>query len=70
MYIVYGTDLWPYNQGADFELLNSLFEFGKMIKNADPDKYSYSGYGIEFDARGTFSLSDGSGLVKCNNSWS
>ena len=27
-----------------------------MSKNADPDKYSYSGYGTAFDGRRTFSL--------------
>ena len=28
------------------------------------DKYKHSGYGIGFDARGSFSLSDGSGFGK------
>ena len=32
----------------------------KLNKNADLDKYRYSGYDIEFDARAQFSLSDGS----------
>ena len=31
-----------------------------LNKNADTDKYGYSGYGIEFDARSQFSLPDGS----------
>ena len=35
-----------------------------MIKNADCDKDSYSGYGIIFDACGFFPLSHGSGLGK------
>ena len=35
-----------------------------MTKNADPDKYKNSGYGVGFDARGSFSLSDGSGFGK------
>ena len=35
-----------------------------MTKNADPDKYKNSGYGIGFDARGSFSLSDGNGFGK------
>ena len=35
-----------------------------MTKNADCDKYSYSGYGVRFDGRGSFSLSDGSGFGK------
>ena len=32
----------------------------KLNKNADPDKYKYSGYGIRFDSRSEFSLSEGS----------
>ena len=35
-----------------------------MTKNADPNKYSYSEYGIGFDTCGTFPLPDGSGLRK------
>ena len=35
-----------------------------MTKNADPDKSFYSGNGIIFDARESFSLSDGSGFGK------
>ena len=31
-----------------------LFEAVKFSKNADPDKYSYSGYGIGFDLRLSF----------------
>ena len=30
----------------------------KLTKNADPDKHSYSGYGIGFDVCGYFSLPD------------
>ena len=30
-----------------------------MTKNADIDKYEYSGYGIEFDRRSSFSFPDG-----------
>ena len=37
-----------------------LFGSVKLTKNADPDKYKYSGYGIGFDSRSEFSLSDGS----------
>ena len=32
----------------------------KLIKNADPDKYVYTGYGIGFDSRSELSLPDGS----------
>ena len=51
-------------QSADFTLRNSLFAAVKLNENADPDKYSYFGYGIEFGARGGFSLSDGSVFSK------
>ena len=37
-----------------------MFGDVKLTKNADPDKYKYSGYGIEFDSRSEFSLPDGS----------
>ena len=36
----------------------------KLAKNADPDNFKYSGYGIGADAHGSFSLSNGSGLGK------
>ena len=31
----------------------------KLTKNADTDKYQYSGYGIEFDRKGSFSFPGG-----------
>ena len=37
-----------------------MFGGVKLTENADPDKYSYSGYGIGFDIRGYHSLPDGS----------
>ena len=42
-----------------FTLGNCLFGAVELTRNADPDKYEYSGYGIEFDARSKFQLSDG-----------
>ena len=39
---------------------NCLFGSVKLTKNDNPDKYKYSGYGIGFDSREEFSLSDGS----------
>ena len=47
-------------------ILTGIFLFGaiKLAKNADPDKYKHSGYGIGFDACGSFSLSNGSGVDK------
>ena len=41
-----------------------MFGAAKSTKNADPDKYRNSGYGVGIDVNGTFSFSDGSGLVK------
>ena len=43
-----------------FPLKNCLFGSVKLIKSADPDKYKYSGYAIEFDYRSEFSFTDGS----------
>ena len=38
---------------------NCLFGSVKLIKNADPDKYKYSGYDIGFDSHLEFSFTDG-----------
>ena len=42
----------------DFTLKNCLFRSVKLTKNADPDKYKYSGYGIRFDSRSELSFAD------------
>ena len=42
---------------------SSLSEGVKFTKYLDPDKYSYSGYGVSFDVPLTFSLPNG-GFVK------
>ena len=65
IYLAYKKNLWPYKNSADITLGNSIF-FGavNLTKNANPDKYNHSGYGIGFDTRGSFSLSDGSGIVE------
>ena len=36
-------------------LENCLFGAAAFTKNDDTDKYKYSGYGIQFDSKGTFS---------------
>ena len=54
--------MWPFTVGQDFMLGNSLFGAGKLTKNADSDKYKYSG--IRFDESGSLLLSDGSGFGK------
>ena len=43
----------------DPTLKNCLFGAVTLSKNADIDKYRYSGYGIEFDRRSRFSFSGG-----------
>ena len=63
-YFVSEVILWPYYVVTDFPLENSLFRAFKLIKNADPDKYSYSECGIGFDARGKFSMSNGDWFSK------
>ena len=47
------------NLKTDFTLNNSLFGSVKLTKNADPDKYKYSRYGIVFDSRSEFSFTNG-----------
>ena len=43
---------------TDFTLKNCLFRFIKLYKNADPGKYKYIAYLIEFDFRYDFSFLD------------
>ena len=43
----------------DPTLQNCLFGAVTLTKNADIDIYGYSGYGIEFDRRGSFSFPGG-----------
>ena len=55
IYIVYEiTD--NFNVSSYPTLENCLFGAVKLTKNADIDKYGYSGYGIGFDRRGSFSF--------------
>ena len=41
---------------TEFTLKDWLFGDVKITKNADRDKYSYSGHGIGFDSRSYFSI--------------
>ena len=52
IYIVYKLNPTP--NDFDSALENCLFGAIKLTKNADIDKYKYSGYGIRFNERGTF----------------
>ena len=44
---------------SDPTLKNCLFGAVALTKNADIDNYKYSGYGIGFDRRGSFSFPSG-----------
>ena len=53
IFIVYETT--PDTKTSNITLENCLFGAIKLTKNADVDKYKYSGYGIGFNSRGSFS---------------
>ena len=60
IYISYPLNPWSRNLNTYFTLINYLFGSVKLTKNADPDKYKYSGYGIGFHSRSELSFIDGS----------
>ena len=60
VYILYILNTWSKDLNTDFTPGNWLFGAVKLTKNADPDKYKYSGNHIGFDSRSQFSWSDGS----------
>ena len=60
MYICYELDRWSRDLYTDFTLSNCLFGPLKLTKNADPDKYKYSGYGLGFDSCSEILFTDGS----------
>ena len=60
IYIVY--DLKSNLINFDTTLQNCLFGAVKLTKNNDIDKCKYSGYGIGFDSKGTFSHPSGGGI--------
>ena len=55
IYIVYET-ISDYSSINDPTLEDCLFGSVKLTKNADIDKYGYSGYGIGFDRNTSFSV--------------
>ena len=55
IYIVYELGASGSNN-SDPTLKNCLFGGVNLTKNADIDKYRYSGYGIGFDRRSSFSF--------------
>ena len=58
IYIVYELGASSSND-SDPTLKNYLFGAVTLTKNADIEKYGYSGYGIGFDRRGSFSFPGG-----------
>ena len=44
------------NRYSNLAIENALFGAVSLTKNVDIDKYKYSGYGIAFDKRGSFSF--------------
>ena len=57
-FVVYELDTWSRDLNSYFTLKGCLFGGVKLAKNADLDKYIYSGYGSRFDSRSEFLLSD------------
>ena len=55
LYILYKLDTCSKDVNPDF---NCLFGAVNLTKNADADKYRYSGYGIGLDSRSQFSWLD------------
>ena len=58
IYIVYSLGASSSNY-SDPTIKNCLFGAVTLTKNADIEKYGYSGYGIGFDRRGSFSFPGG-----------
>ena len=52
LFIMYELDRWS----QEFNLKDSLLGAVKLTKNANPDKYFYSGCGIGFDSRSLISF--------------
>ena len=58
MYIVYEL-IASSSNNSNPTLKNCLFGAVTLTKNKDIEKYGYSGYGIGFDRKGSFSFPDG-----------
>ena len=54
IHIIYEIKFWNYRHSNDPTLGSCLSGAVKLVKNADIDKYKYSGYDIGFDMKGTF----------------
>ena len=60
LYILYTLGHQLRNLNTDFTLDNCLFGSVKLTKNADLDKYEYTGYGVGFDSRSEYLFTKGS----------
>ena len=70
IYIVYKLiKLSNIYKNNNLTIENALFGAVSLTKNADVDKYKYSGYGLAFDKRGSF-LFPGSGYGQNVSFWS
>ena len=56
LFIVYKLNRWSQELNAKFTLKGCFFGDVKITKNADPNRYSYLGYGMGFDFRSKFSI--------------
>ena len=59
IYIVYEINKKDYTIISDPTLENCLFGAVTLTKHVNTDKYGYSGYGIGFDRKGSFSFPNG-----------
>ena len=59
IYIVYEINKKDNTVISDPTLENCLFGAVTLTKNDDVEKYNYSGYGIEFDRKSSYSFSSG-----------
>ena len=60
IYIVYEVGASSFTaHSSDPTIKNCLFGAVTLTKNADIEKYKYSGYGIGFDRKSSFSLPSG-----------
>ena len=58
VYIIYNLDHWPRIPLRSFTLKHYLFGVTNIVKNNDKEKYAYSGYGVEFHGKGSWSFFD------------
>ena len=54
LFILYELNTWSRDLNTDFTLKDWVFQNVKITRNADPNKYSYSGYGIGLDSCSRF----------------